>query len=77
MLPVNFSGSVKARFLESLAGYLDLPVVTADTTSLTEASIVVGDMESLLSPGSSWHADDDQEFADRGSSTSTRSTSCV
>ena len=65
ILLVGPSGSGKTHLVKSLASYLDLPVVIADATSLTEAGYVGDDVESLLYRLIQ-AAGGDIEFAQRG-----------
>ena len=65
ILLVGPSGSGKTHLVRSLASYLDLPVVIADATSLTEAGYVGDDVESLLYRLIQ-AAGGDIEFAQRG-----------
>ena len=49
ILLIGPSGSGKTHLVKSLASYLNVPLVTGDATSLTEAGYVGDDVESLLS----------------------------
>ena len=49
ILLIGPSGSGKTHLVKSLASYLNVPLVIADATSLTEAGYVGDDVESLLS----------------------------
>jgi len=73
ILLIGPTGSGKTLLAQTLARLLDVPFVIADATTLTEAGYVGEDVENIIQKLLQ-KCDYDIDKAQRGSSTSTRST---